>query len=86
LQLAFAEVGEVPLQHPAESTMTLSDRPRPHEAAAVQVDAFPFEGLFYVGPSKESFLLSGLLLRVRHVSGISVDGFIRCGIPFILVI
>src|ERR1700719_1808286 len=28
-----AEVGEVPLQHPAESTMLLSDRPRPHEAA-----------------------------------------------------
>ena len=27
-----AEVGEVPLQHPAKTTMLLSDRPRPHEA------------------------------------------------------
>jgi len=28
-----AEVGEVPLQHPAKRAMLLSDRPRPHEAA-----------------------------------------------------
>jgi len=28
-----AEVGEVPRQHPAKSTVLLSDRPRPHEAA-----------------------------------------------------
>ena len=34
-----AEVREVPLQHPAESMVLLSDRPRPHEAALV-VDRF----------------------------------------------
>src|SRR5258708_39682560 len=28
-----AEVGEVPLQHPAEPLMLLGDRPRPHEEA-----------------------------------------------------
>jgi len=44
--IGIAEVGEVPLQQPAESTMLLSDRPRPHEAAAVQdFGRFPPRGL-----------------------------------------
>jgi len=30
---ANAEVGKVPLQHPAESTMLIGYRPRPHRAA-----------------------------------------------------
>ncbi len=60
-----------------DPSAALSFSPESHVTA-------PSRANFAVG--RYAVPLSGLLLRVRQVSGISVDGFIRCDIPFIFVI